>query len=115
MKFSRLLGGAAIAVLASTLAAGVAQAQDTAQADTPATEEQRANEILVTGQIFFRNRTADPNPVLSYDLEYFQKFEPISVGEMLKRVPGATFTSDVLEYDQVQFRGLPGGFTNVLI
>jgi outer membrane receptor for ferrienterochelin and colicins len=115
MKLSRLLGGAAIAVLASTLAAGAAQAQDTAPADAPATEEQRANEILVTGQIFFRNRTADPNPVLSYDLEYFQKFEPISVGEMLKRVPGATFTSDVLEYDQVQFRGLPGGFTNVLI
>lgn len=116
MNVSRLLGGAAIAVLASTLAAGAAQAQDiAAQADTPAAEEQRANEILVTGQIFFRNRTADPNPVLSYDLEYFQKFEPVSVGEMLKRVPGATFTSDVLEYDQVQFRGLPGGFTNVLI
>ncbi|NYT42022.1 TonB-dependent receptor [Sphingomonas sp. R-74633] len=118
MNISRLLGGAALAVLASTLAAGTAQAQDTArpttEADAPA-EEQRANEILVTGQIFFRNRTADPNPVLSYDLEYFQKFEPISVGEMLKRVPGATFTSDVLEYDQVQFRGLPGGFTNVLI
>ncbi|MDQ0252199.1 outer membrane receptor protein involved in Fe transport [Sphingomonas kyeonggiensis] len=116
MNVSRLLGGAAIAVLATTLAAGAAQAQDNAATvETPATEEQRANEILVTGQIFFRNRTADPNPVLSYDLEYFQKFEPVSVGEMLKRVPGATFTSDVLEYDQVQFRGLPGGFTNVLI
>ena len=116
MNVSRLLGGAAIAVLATTLAAGAAQAQDSAApAEAPATEEQRANEILVTGQIFFRNRTADPNPVLSYDLEYFQKFEPVSVGEMLKRVPGATFTSDVLEYDQVQFRGLPGGFTNVLI
>ncbi|MFS2108444.1 TonB-dependent receptor plug domain-containing protein [Sphingomonas sp. Sphisp140] len=116
MNVSRLLGGAAIAVLATTLAAGTAQAQDSAApADASTTEEQRANEILVTGQIFFRNRTADPNPILSYDLEYFQKFEPISVGEMLKRVPGATFTSDVLEYDQVQFRGLPGGFTNVLI
>ena len=116
MNVSRLLGGAAIAALATTLAAGAAQAQDNAATvETPATEEQRANEILVTGQIFFRNRTADPNPVLSYDLEYFQKFEPVSVGEMLKRVPGATFTSDVLEYDQVQFRGLPGGFTNVLI
>src|SRR3546814_1474009 len=34
---------------------------------------------------------------------------------MLKRVPGVTFTSDVLEYDGVQMRGLPSGFTQVLI
>jgi outer membrane receptor protein involved in Fe transport len=34
---------------------------------------------------------------------------------MLKRVPGVTFTSDVLEYDGVQMRGLPAGFTSVLI
>src|SRR3546814_1357166 len=61
-----------------------------------------AHDIIVNGQIVFRNRTEDPNPVLSYDLEYFQRFEPVSVGEMLKRVPGVTFTSDVLEYDGVQ-------------
>src|SRR5690606_9038482 len=46
---------------------------------------------------------------------YFQRFEPVSVGEMLKRVPGVTFTSDVLEYDAVQMRGLPAGFTQILI
>src|SRR3546814_6438524 len=74
-----------------------------------------AHDIIVNGQIVFRNRTEDPNPVLSYDLEYFQRFEPVSVGEMLKRVPGVTFTSDVLEYDGVQMRGLPSGFTQVLI
>lgn len=74
-----------------------------------------SREIIVTGQLFFRNRTSDVNPVLSYDLEYFQRFEPVSVGEMLKRVPGVTFTSDVLEYDGVQMRGLPPGFTSVLI
>lgn len=74
-----------------------------------------AEDIIVTGDIVFRNRTRDPNPVLSYDLEYFQRFEPVSVGEMLKRVPGVTFTSDVLEYDGVQMRGLPAGFTQVLI
>ncbi|ATY33397.1 TonB-dependent receptor plug domain-containing protein [Sphingomonas psychrotolerans] len=117
MIVSHLLRGSALAALASLLAAAPAHAQDSGQpvAEAQPEAEQRANEILVTGEIFFRNRTADTNPVLSYDLEYFQKFEPVSVGEMLKRVPGATFTSDVLEYDQVQFRGLPGGFTNVLI
>ncbi|MBO9622976.1 MAG: TonB-dependent receptor [Sphingomonas sp.] len=118
MNVSRLLGGAAMAALATCLVPAAASAQtDGTQpaADTAGQAEQRASDIIVNGEIAFRNRTSDPNPVLSYDLEYFQKFEPVSVGEMLKRVPGATFTSDVLEYDQVQFRGLPGGFTNVLI
>ncbi|WP_213980635.1 TonB-dependent receptor [Sphingomonas sp. dw_22] len=122
MNVSRLLGGAALAVLAGSLMPDSAFAQDGSQPaaesqddDEKSDDEQRANDILVTGEIFFRNRTADPNPVLSYDLEYFQKFEPVSVGEMLKRVPGVTFTSDVLEYDQPQFRGLPPGYTQVLI
>ncbi|MGH8447457.1 MAG: TonB-dependent receptor plug domain-containing protein, partial [Solimonas sp.] len=37
------------------------------------------------------------------------------VGEMLKRVPGVTFTSDVLEFDGVSMRGLPPGYTQILI
>jgi outer membrane receptor protein involved in Fe transport len=116
MNVSHLSRGSALAALATLLATAPAYAQDGQPvADEQPEVEQRSNEIIVTGEIFFRNRTTDTNPVLSYDLEYFQKFEPVSVGEMLKRVPGATFTSDVLEYDQVQFRGLPGGFTNVLI
>ena len=73
------------------------------------------SELIVTGEIAFRDRTPDVNPVLSYDLEYFQRFEPVSVGEMLKRVPGVTFTSDVLEFDGVSMRGLPPGYTQVLI
>lgn len=84
-------------------------------AQLPDDSEVRASDIIVNGRIEFRNRTEDPNPVLSYDLEYFQRFEPVSVGEMLKRAPGVTFTSDVLEYDGVQMRGLPAGFTQVLI
>ena len=90
MIVSHLMRGTALAALASLLAAAPAAAQDSGQpvAEGQADAEQRANEIIVTGEIFFRNRTADTNPVLSYDLEYFQKFEPVSVGEMLKRVPG---------------------------
>ncbi|HEY9234172.1 MULTISPECIES: TonB-dependent receptor plug domain-containing protein [Phenylobacterium] len=73
------------------------------------------SEVIVTGDIAFRDRTNDVNPVLAYDLDYFQRFEPVSVGEMLKRVPGVTFTSDVLEFDGVSMRGLPPGYTQVLI
>lgn len=108
------------AILPLALMAAPAAAQQT-PAEAPPAESQSddaevsSSEVVVTGTIAFRNRAPDPNPVLSYGLDYFQRFEPISVGEMLKRVPGATFTSDVLEYDQVQFRGLPAGYTQVLI
>jgi outer membrane receptor protein involved in Fe transport len=90
------------------LAAAPALAEDAADA-TPVAE------LIVTGEIAFRDRTADVNPTLAYDLDYFQRFEPVSVGEMLKRVPGVTFTSDVLEFDGVSMRGLPPGYTQVLI
>ena len=107
-----LRGGVAAAAL---LGATAAQAQAIPGGATAATAPVSASDIIVTADIAFRNRTEDANPVVSYDLDYFQRFEPVSVGEMLKRVPGVTFTSDVLEYDGVQMRGLPAGFTQVLI
>ncbi|MEG3087783.1 TonB-dependent receptor plug domain-containing protein [Sphingomonas sp. PB4P5] len=115
-KSTILLAGCAVAALMLPLAANAqtTPADSAAPAAGPAAPED-ASDIIVTGTIAFRNRTADVNPVLSYDLEYFQRFEPVSVGEMLKRVPGVTFTSDVLEYDGPQFRGLPAGYTQVLI
>src|SRR5688500_370610 len=102
LKFKLLLGY----VTSSILSVPAAAYQDTQLASQDVIDplsgsedpDTSAEEIIVTGKIFFRNRTADPNPILSYDLEYFQRFEPVSVGEMLKRVPGVTFTSDVLEY-----------------
>jgi outer membrane receptor for ferrienterochelin and colicins len=111
MRNSILFGCA----LAPLLLAGAAQAQST-EIDGPiATASTTVEELVVNGTIVFRDRTAEPNPVLAYDLEYFQRFEPLSVGEMLKRVPGATFTSDVLEFDGVSLRGLPPGYTQILI
>lgn len=104
----KLLLGAAFAPLAL---AGGALAQDAG----PVAEATALEDVVVNGEIVFRNRTTDENPILSYDLEYFQRFEPVSVGEMLKRVPGVTFTSDVLEFDGVSMRGLPPGYTNILI
>ncbi|WP_114953663.1 TonB-dependent receptor plug domain-containing protein [Sphingosinicella terrae] len=116
LKSWLLVGGA---LSAATPAAAVDGAADLASGAEPIArptdDPDQAREIIVTGNLSFRNRTEDVNPVLSYDLEYFQRFEPVSVGEMLKRVPGVTFTSDVLEYDGAQMRGLPPGFTNILI
>lgn len=76
---------------------------------------QSSDELIVYGTVVTRNRTDTVAPTLSYDLEYFQRFEPISAGDALKRVPGVSFSSDVLEYDQVQLRGLPSVYAQVQI
>lgn len=96
----------------------VLAAVQAAIAAAPATQAGAAEELeeIVVYGIHYRNRVEDAAPVLSYDLEYFQRFEPATVGDMLKRVPGVAFVgSDVMEYDSVQMRGLSGGYTQVLI
>lgn len=95
----------------------LAAAQTTAAQEAPADGDalMEVEEVVIYGTRY-RDRAADTAPVLSYDLEYFQKFEPNTVGDMLKRVPGVGFVgSDVMEYDGAQMRGLAGGYTQVLI
>jgi outer membrane receptor protein involved in Fe transport len=62
-----------------------------------------------------RNRVDSAAPTLAYDEEYFQRFEPLSVGEMMKRVPGVTFASDIGEYAEPSLRGIGSEYTQVLI
>lgn len=87
---------------------GAASAQEISGAQT-------SDELIVYGTVVTRNRTDTIAPTLSYDLEYFQRFEPISAGDALKRVPGVSFSSDMLEYDQVQLRGLPSTYAQVQV
>ena len=94
----------------------IAVAQTEPQMPDGASEAKQLDTIVVQGEITYRDRTDDIAPVLSYDLEYFQRFEPNTVGDMLKRVPGVGFVgSDIMEYDGAQLRGLGGGYTQVLI
>ena len=74
-----------------------------------------AHEIVVQADIGFRNRSEEAEPVLVYDEEYFQRFEPLTAGDALKRVPGVTFLSDVIESDGARLRGLDPGYTQILI
>jgi outer membrane receptor for ferrienterochelin and colicin len=122
MQFkTRLLAGAALA--AATLAsatASTATAQDMVQGgadgDSEADDEvQTAREIVVQGAIALRNRSEDAEPILVYDEDYFQRFEPLTVGDALKRVPSVTFLSDVIESDGARLRGLDPGYTQILI
>lgn len=74
-----------------------------------------SQEIVVQGEIGYRNRTDQAEPVLVYDEEYFQRFEPLTAGDALKRVPSVTFLSDVIESDGPRLRGLDPGYTQILI
>jgi outer membrane receptor protein involved in Fe transport len=95
-----LLAGAAIVLLAPA-AADDGIAQET---------------VIVTG-VHYRelSHTDAISPTLSYGLDYFQSFEPATVGDMMKRVPSVAFLSDMLEYDGVRLRGLDPAYTQILI
>ncbi|RYZ71461.1 MAG: TonB-dependent receptor, partial [Lysobacteraceae bacterium] len=111
------LGLARALACAALLPAGAAWSQVVApDGSADAAGAKQLDAVVVQGEIIYRDRTEDTAPTLIYDLEYFQRFEPSTVGDMLKRVPGVGFVgSDIMEYDGVQLRGLVGGYTQVLI
>lgn len=78
-------------------------------------EPTRVEDIVIVGQATYRNRSDETAPTLVYDQQYFQRFEPLSVGDALRRVPSVTFLSDVLESDGARMRGLDAGYTQILI
>jgi len=108
-----LLCGAAAALPAvPAFAADEAAAAESADAD----QIQSSRDIVVQAEIGYRNRAEDdPEPVLVYGEEYFQRFEPLTAGDALKRVPSVTFLSDVIESDGARLRGLDPGYTQILI
>jgi outer membrane receptor protein involved in Fe transport len=95
---------------------GAAVAQDDISVgERDAKRIQPADEIVVQGSIGYRNRTEATEPTLEYGEEYFQRFEPLTAGDALKRVPSVTFLSDVIESDGARLRGLDPGYTQILI
>lgn len=130
MLRTQLIIGSAVAALASGFAAPAFAAEANPQtlaidlqsggavAETEESDDgqiQTAREIVVQGSIGFRNRADSAEPVLIYDEEYFQRFEPLTAGDALKRVPGVTFLSDIIESDGARLRGLDPGYTQILI
>lgn len=97
-----------LALAVAGLLSGTAGAAETLQM----AEE---NVLVLAERVVVRNHVNDTAPKLVYDAAYFQRYEPISVGDMLKRVPGVTFNSDVGEYDLPRLRGLDSRYTQVLI
>ncbi len=106
-----LVAGAVFTALAGPISAQQVENETNAE-DSSSLEMDR---MTVFGERIYRNRTDATNPVLSYGGEFFQRYEPESVGDMLKRVPSVAFSGDVGEFDGPQLRGLPTGYTQVLI
>lgn len=119
MKLTRsrfLLSVAAHALALSGTQTAYAQVTDSTVAhDGNSRQPQSSNDIVVQGEIGYRYRSDDAEPVLIYDEEYFQRFEPLTAGDALKRVPSVTFLSDVIESDGPRLRGLDPGYTQILI
>ena len=70
---------------------------------------------MLAKRVNARNRGEEAAPILSYDEAYFQRFEPLSVGDMMKRVPGVSFQSDIGEYAEPSLRGIGSEYTQILI
>src|SRR3990170_2070049 len=109
----RLFSCASLLALSISAAAQEGSVDETYTAPGDAIETSR--DIVVQADIGFRNRSDAAEPVLVYDEEYFQRFEPLTAGDALKRVPSVTFLSDVLESDGPRLRGLDPGYTQILI
>jgi iron complex outermembrane receptor protein len=108
-----MLGCASLALMSAPAGAQApVAADDVARTDGPITQ---AADIVVIAGIGYRDRTDTPEPVLKYGTDYFQRFEPLTAGDALKRVPSVTFLSDVIESDAPRLRGLPPGYTQILI
>ena len=98
-----------------TLALGLAAVPATLLAQDPESATELAEIEVLAKRVNARNRVETPAPTLSYDEEYFQRFEPLSVGDMLKRVPGVSFQSDIGEYAEPSLRGIGSEYTQILI
>lgn len=101
--------------LLPALIAGSLVATAPVMAQDSTSDVRKIEELVVYGDIGYRDRSAEIKSVLEYDRQYFERFEPSSAGDALKRVPSVTFLSDVTESDGARLRGLSPGYTQVLI
>ncbi len=106
-KFALALGVASVAL---SFAAAPALAQESDERNVTTAED-----LVIQGEIIYRNRAETTPPVLEYGLDYFQRFEPLTVGDALRRTPSVAFLSDINESDGVRLRGLDPAYTQILI
>src|SRR5690625_2936383 len=93
-----------------------AQSSDTGNgAQTEQEEPISLKQIVVSSGITYRKHIDVPAPKLVFSKKFFNKFEPVTVGDQLRRVPDVSFVGDIGESSQPQMRGLGHGYTQVLV
>lgn len=119
LKASHLAGVAGAAISLAAFQPAFAQSGPELE---PQTVTQSGEQVITSADarvviegIGYRDRADETAPVLVYGTDYIQPFEPLTVGDALKRVPSVTFLSDVLESDGVRLRGLDPAYTQILI
>jgi iron complex outermembrane receptor protein len=115
MNIAKITAAPSILAMALSLSAAASAQSVTSSSEDEQDAIRSSREIVVLGSIGFHNRAEEAQPVLVYDEEYFQRFEPLTAGDALKRVPSVTFLSDVIESDGARLRGMDPGYTQILI
>ncbi|WIO73262.1 TonB-dependent receptor [Porticoccaceae bacterium LTM1] len=100
---------------------------DEAKSDVP--RDETVDELVVVGsRVVTRNRANTVSPTLVYDSGYFERFEPLTLNDMLKRVPGVYFDklfnapdvsrpldNDDIETEGPKLRNLDAKYTQILV
>ncbi|MCB1051147.1 MAG: TonB-dependent receptor [Acidobacteria bacterium] len=63
----------------------------------------------------FPFRNADPAPILVFGTDFIQRFNPQTIGDLLRRLPGVSGDADAGEFNRAQLRGLGASYTQILI
>ncbi len=112
-------------LLTTLISAAVSAGTQPALAKEDSADSQSFEEevLIVSPRIVARDRIPSIKPVLSYDIEFFQRFEPVNLQDMLKRVPGlnldklfpSTGRFSDTEANSFGYRGSFGGTTGQIL
>jgi len=100
-----------VLILELVLFAPIGGGQEAEKAETQVRESME----VVYSPEDFRFRSNDVAPTLVYKQDFFQRFEPVSVGDILKRIPGISGSGDAGEFTRPQLRGIAPSYTQILI
>ena len=78
-------------------------------------EDDIAETMMVYAPEDFRYRNDGLVPKLVYGPSFFQRFGPVTAGDILSRIPGMAGTADAGEFDRPQMRGISPAYTQVLV
>lgn len=110
--------GSAQSVQGASVSDNSASQSSTATQKADKTRQDEATDlkaVVVASGITYRSHIDVPAPKLTYSKQFFAKFEPVSVGDQLRRVPGVAFVGDIGESVAPELRGLGHGYTQILV